>query len=333
MRMPTPTPTLPPSSATPASARPGWRPIELDEYATRQAVEDLDVFRRWLGADRLHLYGESYGTQFVQTYAAAHPDAVAALIIDGPVDMTLSGTDYWAEGARAFEEALLHTLDSCTDACAEVLLVNGLLGTWDTYAEELARGPLGYQFTRSDGTRETRELTLGDLETATAGYVYSTFDRMLLQRAVAYAAHGELAPMARLAYVSLGQDPDTLEALVDPTWSDALYYAVECMDYAYGSEDDFLEAGEEAGVDDVRLGSIFYGDLPCSSWPVHPVVDERPAYLTTDAYPDPHPGLDDRPGNAVCRRAAALRAGRRWVPRAPARRAAHHLRPRQSLPR
>ena len=263
----------------------GLETSELDEYATRQAVEDLDVFRRWLGAEQLHLYGESYGTQFVQTYAAAHPDAVAAMIIDGPVDMTLTGTDYWAEGARAFEAALVHALESCVDACAEMPMVNGLLGAWDTLAEELERGPLGYQFTRSDGTRETRELTLGDLETATAGYVYSTFDQMLLQRAVAYAAHGELAPMARLAYVSLGQDPDTLEALVDPTWSDALYYAVECMDYAYGSEDAFLEAGEEAGIDDVRLGSIFYGDLPCSSWPVDPVADDRPAYLTTDAYP------------------------------------------------
>ena len=263
----------------------GLETDELDEYGTRQAVEDLDVFRRWLGADQLHLYGESYGTQFVQTYAAAHADAVAALIIDGPVDMTLTGTDYWAEGASAFEDALLHALESCTDACADDAPDNGLVAAWDDLAALLESGPIAYELTLADGTQDTRELTLGDLETATAGYVYSTFDQMLLQRALAYAARYELAPMARLAYISLGQDPTTLEALVDPTWSDALYYAVECMDYAYGSEDDFLEAGEEARVDEVRLGSIFYGDLPCASWPVDPVVDERPGYLTTDAYP------------------------------------------------
>jgi hypothetical protein len=33
------------------------------------------------------------------------------------------------------------------------------------------------------------------------------------------------------------------------------------------------------------LGSVYYGDLPCASWPVHPTTEERPAYLTTDAYP------------------------------------------------
>jgi hypothetical protein len=137
----------------------------------------------------------------------------------------------------------------------------------------------------SHGTAEERELTLADLETASAGYVYATADQMFLQRAIAYTARGELAPIARLALISLGQDPDSLEAIPDPTWSDALYYAVECMDYAFGSEETFLAAGEDAGVDDLRLGSIFYGDLPCTSWPVEPASGRRPAYLTTDAYP------------------------------------------------
>ena len=69
----------------------GVDPTALAAYATRQVVEDLDVFRRWLGVETLHLYGESYGTQYVQTYAAAHPDQVAALLVDGPVDLTLDG--------------------------------------------------------------------------------------------------------------------------------------------------------------------------------------------------------------------------------------------------
>jgi pimeloyl-ACP methyl ester carboxylesterase len=269
----------------------GVDPETLDAYATRQAVEDLDAFRRWLGADQLHLYGESYGTQFVQTYAAAHPDAVAALLVDGPVDLTLTGYDYYVEQAQAFEDVLLHTFESCTDACAEEPVDGGLLGAWDALAAELEGEPISYQFTRSDGTHETRELTLADLEVASSAYVYETFDQMMLQRAVAYAARGELAPMARLAYLSLGQDPDTFEALTDPTWSDALYYAVECMDYSFGSgssedrEDAFLAEGDEADVDDIRLGSIFYGDLPCASWPAGGADDQRPAYLTTDAYP------------------------------------------------
>ena len=93
----------------------GAAPSRLASYATRQAVEDLELFRAWLKADDLHLYGESYGTQFAQAYASAHPDRVDTLLIDGPVDLTLSGTEYWAEGARAFESTLTFALDACTE--------------------------------------------------------------------------------------------------------------------------------------------------------------------------------------------------------------------------
>ena len=34
------------------------------------------------------LYGESYGTELAQAYAAAHPDRLSALILDGAVDLT-----------------------------------------------------------------------------------------------------------------------------------------------------------------------------------------------------------------------------------------------------
>ncbi|HEY7132235.1 MAG TPA: alpha/beta hydrolase, partial [Candidatus Limnocylindrales bacterium] len=68
-------------------------------------------------------------------------------------------------------------------------------------------------------------------------------------------------------------------------------YAVECMDYAYGSGtaahrvDLYLSAAAAAHVDQVRLGSIFYGDLPCAYWPSHPPTQDRPVYLTTTSYP------------------------------------------------
>ena len=64
---------------------------------------------------QLDLYGESYGTQFVQIYAAAHPDRLHALFIDGPVDLTLTGTEYYDEDVgRLRRETLLHALDACT---------------------------------------------------------------------------------------------------------------------------------------------------------------------------------------------------------------------------
>lgn len=265
----------------------GADPADLPYFSTRQAVEDLEAFRAWLKADQIDLYGESYGTQFAQTYAAAHPGRVHALFLDGVVDLTLSGTDYYAESAKAYEEALRLTLDRCAGApgCQADAGGADLLHLYDTLVTQLGSAPVSYRFVNAHGNVMERPFTLGDLENAASGDVASTTDRMLLQRAMASAAQGDYLALARLAFAAVGQDPETLGAVIDPTWSDAMYYAVECQDYAYGSAEAFLQAGVAAKVDTVRLGSIFYGDLPCSYWPSAATSPARPGYLTDTPFP------------------------------------------------
>jgi pimeloyl-ACP methyl ester carboxylesterase len=270
----------------------GVDPDDLLLYATSQSTEDLEVFLTWLGTEQVDLYGESYGTQFVQVFAAAHPERVHSLFIDGPVDLTVPGTPYHAEAAAAYGDTLAMILDACTadPTCAADVEGGDALAAYDDLVAELEDGPTTFDFVTDDGTVEERELSLADLETAAADNATPEFWRMLLQRAVAHASRGELLPLARLGYLALDQDPETLQAIPDPTWSDALYYAVDCADYAFGagSADERAEAyladGEAAGVADLRLGSVYYGNLPCAYWPVHG-PDERPPYLGDTPYP------------------------------------------------
>ena len=42
-----------------------------------------------------------------------------------------------------------------------------------------------------------------------------------------------MVPIARLAYEYIWVDPVTFEPRGDPSWSDALYYTVECQDYGF----------------------------------------------------------------------------------------------------
>ncbi len=271
----------------------GVNPSQFKFFATKQAIEDLEAFRIYLKADKLDLYGESYGTQYVQAYAAAHPNRVRALYVDGPVDLTLDGFDYWAETARSIDFNISHTLDRCTakKICRSDIVGGNALRTFDNLVATLKNGPKTYSYIKPNGKSETRTFSLDDLEVAASGYAYETYDRMLFQRAIVQASRGEFLPLARLTYFSLGQDPNTLEAIFDPTWSDAMYYAVDCMDYAYGSGSaanraaQFLAAGEANDVADFRGGSVFYGDLPCAYWPAHPPNNDRPDYLTDTPYP------------------------------------------------
>jgi pimeloyl-ACP methyl ester carboxylesterase len=259
----------------------------LPHLGTEQAVEDLEAFRERMGDDRFWLYGESYGTQLAQTYAAAYPERLAGLILDGPVDLTLSGVEYYSEQSRAFSDVLLMTLQACSaDKACAADMGGDAMGAYDTLAARLAQGPLTLEFPLPSGGVAERSLSFADLETAAASYLYSETSRLIFLRALAAAATGDdLVPMARVLYDSLYLDPQTLDPVPDPSYSDAVYYAVECSDYDFGSAEDYLRAGDVMDASIPRLASIFYGDLPCAFWPVDRVDAGRPAPLAAEGIP------------------------------------------------
>jgi pimeloyl-ACP methyl ester carboxylesterase len=268
-------------------------PADTGRYATRQAAEDLEAVRRWLGAGRLDLYGESYGTQLVQTYAAAHPDHVGMLLLDGVVDLTTDARTFAVERARAFSDVLATTLRSC-DAdpdCAGDAPGSSLAG-YDTVARRLRAAPHRYAYPLADGTSEQRTLTVDDLRSAAEGSVSALWTREQLQRSLNAVLDGDDVPLARLAAENDGVDPGTGAGYDDPTFSQALYFAVECADYDFvptGSTgraqlDAWLATARTAGVDGERLGDVFYGDLPCLFWPGHGPAP-RPAAVTDPPYP------------------------------------------------
>jgi len=262
----------------------------LPYLGTRQAVEDLETFRQAIGDEQFWLYGESYGTQFAQTYAAAHPDRLAGLILDGTVDLTLSGVAFYEQQAQAFNDTLLATLQACNeDAACAADVGRDAVAVYDELVARLEEGPISFAFPLPSGGRAERRFTLADLETAVADYLYTESSRMILQRAIAAAAHDDLLPLARMLYDALGLDPETEMPVPDPTWSDAVYYAVECSDYDYfaGSPEEraaaYMRAGDPLEARVPRLRSIFYGDLPCAFWPVN--AAPRPAPLTAAGIP------------------------------------------------
>jgi pimeloyl-ACP methyl ester carboxylesterase len=269
-------------------------PDILPYLGTEQAIEDLEVFRGLLKDEKFWLYGESYGTQYVQTYAAAHPEHLAGLILDGTVDLTLTGIEYFVQQSQAFNDVLVATQLACNDdpACAEDS-DNDALAAYDELAARLKRSPKSFRFPLPSGGYARRSFTFIDLEVTAYGQAYSEGDRMLFQRAIAASTRGDLVPLARLLYLSLGVDPQTLEVVPDPTlsYSDGMYYSVECQDYAYftGTPDEraelFVRAGDPVDAALPRMVSIFYGDLPCVYWPDATQDEARPDPLIAEGIP------------------------------------------------
>lgn len=267
-------------------------PVEkLPFYSTRQAVEDLEVFRQAMGGRLLWLYGESYGTQYAQTYAAAHPEGLGGLMLDGTVDLTLSGPEYYVGAVHSFYNTLINTLNACSadETCAADFGGDALTFYQDLSTEILA-APQTVSFPLPSGEIESRSFTFSDFEFVVSSEVYTEGSRQMLLRALASAYRGDLVPLLRLLYVDLSQDPQTLEPIPYPDYSDAAYYAITCDDYSYysGTPDEraqaMLKDGKALEKTVPYLSSIFYGDIPCIYWPV-PGEAERPAPLKADDIP------------------------------------------------
>jgi pimeloyl-ACP methyl ester carboxylesterase len=199
-----------------------------DLFNTAYTARDTSGVLRALHLGRVDLYGDSYGSWFSQVFASRYPGQLRSVTLDSTYQVL--GLDPWytttvVTARRAFEHA-------CRAAAACAAATGGGGGAWariGALAARLARAPVTGKTTLPDGTRGTVTVTVLTLVNLinNAGFdpvVYSDLDAA----GRALVAHGDAAPLLRLAALSLGFD-DTNYPL--PEFSDGLYYAVGCTDY------------------------------------------------------------------------------------------------------
>ncbi|MGN6789113.1 MAG: alpha/beta hydrolase [Rhodanobacteraceae bacterium] len=163
-------------------------------YTTTDAVADLDAVRKALGASSLDLIGVSYGTRVAQHYAAAYPDAVRSIVLDGvvPNQMVVGET---------FAEALERSLKLQNAACDATPACKKAFGDWYATLHQLhakLKGTAPQQVTFEDPYSYkpvTKTLTADDLVGVVRMFSYSTLTAALLPLAVDEAAHGNYAPL------------------------------------------------------------------------------------------------------------------------------------------
>ena len=262
-------------------------PDLLPFVGTEQAIEDLELFRKAIGDDKLWLLGESYGSYFAQAYTTAHADHVAGLILDGPVDPATSPLDFLAEQTRAFNDVLVMTLEACSaDYYCHEDMGGDALAAYDALAERLAAAPAAFDFPLASGGVESRYFGLQDLETAAGNYMYSEFSRMIFLRALAAAvSRDDFVPLARILYDALSVDPDTFYTVYDPSFSDVSFYAIECNDSDLTSVEGYLQAGEIVAETTPRFASGFFSNLVCLFWPRDPFPRPVPPPLVAEGIP------------------------------------------------
>ena len=255
----------------------------LARFATRQAAEDLESIRDRLGVEQFALYGESYGTELAQVYAAAHPDRLSALILDGSVDLTLTANQFWAAAARSFDATLSATFEDCDRDLECRRDVSDPARVYDRLVARLERLPENISYRDMTGQLADHRLERAPLEGAVASLLYEPAGRALILRAIAASDSGDDVPIARLA----GLFGPGISGVV----STFAYHAILCADYRVSPTADstdigaVVHAGESSQALTTRTRDVYFAQLPCLYWPDQPASAERPAALTDQPEP------------------------------------------------
>lgn len=163
-------------------------------YSSQESVEDLDALRQALGDMPLSLFAVSYGGHVAGMYAHEYPQDVARMVLDSP--SPLAGPD--ALGSERIH-ALRRMLDEgvCgAGACRSF--------TGDVYADltrvvaKLHRHPLRTHIYDGHGRWRPAIVTEGGVLSLLYGLDLAKGTRELVPAAIAAAAHGDNAPLARL---------------------------------------------------------------------------------------------------------------------------------------
>jgi pimeloyl-ACP methyl ester carboxylesterase len=233
----------------------GYYPIEQEEarvgacagaigsprgfYSTREHAEDVDAVRSALGAQKIGIWGTSYGTKLALAYALAHPDRVDRLLLDSMVPTDLDDP-YRANSLREMPRAL-------SDLCSTGLCrpaTPDFAGDVVAVANRLAAKPVEGTVLQTNGKRRKVRLTGLDVMSLTIDADLNPGLAAELPAVMRAARNGDYQPILRMFQLDLLDGSYPAEAL-----SGGLFAATVCNDGPFPWAADAPVAGRRAQWD------------------------------------------------------------------------------------
>lgn len=228
---------------------------DLRQYTTTASARDLEAVRSAIGADRINIYGTSYGTRLALEYLRRFPAHVRTLTLDGVVGPQMRAPQTFSLDAQRAFGLLVQSCardSSCSAADPDPgKELSHLEAAWRRKPVSVAvHTPLG-------AAPQTVEFSWGLGADTIRSLLYNTSTAARLPALIHAAAHGDFEPLAQLR-VTLGRVWDQQVAL-------GLFLSVTC------TEDDAPVSGHRLQ----RLTSgTFVGDYlirqqhaACAEWP------------------------------------------------------------------
>ncbi|UGS37386.1 alpha/beta hydrolase [Capillimicrobium parvum] len=242
-----------------------------DFYSTTDTVDDIEAFRRALGAPRLSIQGTSYGTYVAAEFARRYPARVDRLVLDssvGPQGVDALLLDSWGPLPRILA-------DQCSDGRCRGI-TDDPLGDVRALAARLEAAPLRGFVVDGRGRRVARTLTAPGLAALIVAGDLNGHLQAAMPAAVRSGLAGDAAPLLRLIRPAIGAPFGTRELSL------GLNVATTCADtrLAYAlttplADRPALVDAAVAAAPEARLGpfsrplvAAMSVDRQCLRWPV-----------------------------------------------------------------
>ncbi|MCK2217693.1 alpha/beta hydrolase [Actinomadura sp. ATCC 31491] len=228
----------------------------LPYVGTVNAARDMDRIRAAVGDPKLNYVGMSYGTQLGAVYATLYPKNVGRMVLDAPLDPTVTFEQRTLAQTRGFQQAYESFLKSCVKdgSCA----VGKDLATANANVENLMN-----ELTAKPIKVGGRDLTQGLASTGVAAALYSELTWPFLEQALGDALKGRGEALLYLADSYTGRSEDGSYSTQMTSFP-----AITCVDTAERPDESVLRRTEQQALKISPLfGSEGSGGL-CRVWPV-----------------------------------------------------------------
>jgi pimeloyl-ACP methyl ester carboxylesterase len=240
----------------------------LANVDTASVARDLDMLRAALGEEHLAYLGYSYGAYLGTVYAGLFPEKVGRLVLDGPIDPSLTRSAITLAQAKGFETALRSYLTACIPAatCPFQGTADDALPVVRQILDAVAKNPIP----STDG----RLLGVDTLLLAIAAPLYRQDTWPVLDNVFATVLAGQ--PEFALTVVD-GYYGRTPEGEYSGNLPEAIR-AVNCLDHAAQNNVEVMkEEARTLSREAPHIGVYFsFGDVSCLSWPYRSEVVREP---------------------------------------------------------
>jgi len=221
-------------------------------YSTDYAIADLDLVRAKIGAEKINLYGVSYGTRVAQQYAKRFPLHTRTVVLDGVVPNALVLGN---EHAINLENALNLQFARCVadKVCREHF--GNPRQKLDMLRAQLEKSPLlvNYNDPMSGEARHDK-LDVGSLATVARMYAYSPLTASMLPMLLTQATQGNGGPLLAQAQ------------MMNQSLGDALMHGMQ-LSVVCSEDADELKADPAAEKTLIGNTMISYLKAQCEVWP------------------------------------------------------------------